>query len=102
MRCEHGICLHCEKKVMDECPTCHTKKPNEHYTEVQVELSNKSRMALAVCLGCKDKIFEADKKEVMKAVRDGWHKEHERLNWPKEKREHYWKSHGEGVLEIAE
>jgi hypothetical protein len=42
-----------------------------------------------------------DKKEVMQTVRDGWKREHDVMNWSQEKRDNYWKTHGEGVLEIA-
>ena len=102
MRCEFGTCLHCEKPVMDVCKECGTKRPNGQYTEVFVNLSNKSKMALAVCLDCTGKIYQADKKEVMRAVRDGWSREHDKMQWTKEKREAYWKMHGEGILEIVD
>lgn len=100
MKCEYGLCLMCEKDLMTTCGSCGHKKPGNNYTEVLLPLTNKSQMPVAVCLDCKDKIWHADKKEIMKAVRAGWHREHEKLNWTKEKRELYWKTHGEGTLEI--
>lgn len=102
MKAEYGLCLHCEKELMQTCPTCSHKKPGNNYTEVLLNLTTGSKMAVATCLDCKDKIFNADKKEIMAAVRKGWSKEHDKLNWSKEKRDHYWLTHGEGVLEIAE
>lgn len=67
-----------------------------------MNLSNGSRMPIAVCLDCKDKVFQADRKEVMAAVRDGWRHEHDKLNWTKEQREKYWEKHGAGTLEIVD
>lgn len=101
MKCEYGLCLVCEKDLMSTCGSCGHKKPGNEYTEVQLDLTNGSRMAIAVCHGCKDKVHLEDKKQIMHHVRQGWHKEHDKMNWTKEKRDHYWASHGEGVLEIA-
>lgn len=102
MKCEFGRCLNCEKDLLSRCPTCSHGKPSNNYTEVRFNLTNETIMPVAVCLDCKDKIFHADKKEIMKAVRDGWAREHERMGWPQERRDVYWATHGEGVLEIAE
>lgn len=102
MKSEYGLCLHCEKDLMHTCGSCGHKKPGNNYTEVLFKLSNGSQMPVATCLTCKDTIWQADKKEIMKAVRAGWHKEHEKMNWNKEKRDHYWASHGEGILEIVD
>lgn len=101
MKSEYGLCLICEKDLMKACPTCAHKTPTNDYTEVLVDLTNGSKMPLAVCLHCKDKVHTSDKKQIMASVRQGWHKEHEKMNWPMEKRQHYWKTHGEGNLEIA-
>lgn len=101
MKSEYGLCHLCEKDLMVSCPTCNHKKPGNNYTEVYLTLTNSSQMPVAVCLGCKDKIFNADKKEVMAAVREGWKREHDKMNWTQEKRDAYWQKHGEGVLEIA-
>lgn len=87
---------------MVTCPTCGTKKPSNDYTQVNFTLTNGSQMPVAVCLGCMDKVFHADKKQIMRAVREGWHREHEQMQWSKDQREHYWQTHGEGVLEIAD
>ncbi len=100
MKCEYGQCLLCEKDLMVSCASCGHKKPGNNYTEVFLELNNGSKMPIASCLDCKDKIYQADKALVMKAVRDGWHKEHDKMNWTIEKRQHYWEKHGEGKLEI--
>lgn len=102
MKAEYGLCILCEKDLMSTCGSCGHKKPGNNYTEVMFDLSNGSKMPVATCLGCKDKVFHADKAEIMKAVRDGWHKEHEKMNWSKDKREHYWSTHGQGILEIAD
>lgn len=102
MICEYGKCLHCGKDLMSACGTCGHKKPNNNYTEVRFDLTNGSKMPVAVCLDCKDKIFHADKKEIMKVVRAGWEKEHDKMGWDKDQRERYWQAHGEGILEIAE
>lgn len=101
MKCEYGLCLHCEKDLMTACGTCGHKKPGNEYSEVLLDLTNGSKMPIAVCHACKDKVWTGDKKAMMHAVRQGWHKEHDKMNWTKEKREQYWKTHGEGVLEIA-
>lgn len=101
MKSEYGLCICCEKDMMTTCPTCQHKKPGPEYTEVLMDLSNGSKMPLAVCLCCKDDVFSADKKELMEAVRKGWQKEHKKLRWSKEQCEKYWASHGEGKLEIA-
>lgn len=101
MKCEYGLCLVCEKNLMSTCGSCGHKKPGNEYTEVLLDLTNGSKMPVAVCLTCKDKVHLEDKKQIMHHVRKGWHKEHDKLNWTKERRDHYWKSHGEGKLEIA-
>lgn len=102
MKCEFGLCLNCEKSLVTACPTCNHKRPNNNYTEVRFKLTNQTQMPVAVCLDCKDKIFQADKKAIMKAVREGWEREHLRMGWDKEQQDKYWQTHGEGVLEIAE
>lgn len=102
MKCQYGLCTHCEKSIMDTCPTCSSKRHNGQYTEVTMNLTNGSKMPVAVCLDCKDTIWQADKKALMQAVRDGWEREHNLDHWPKEKRDRYWASHGEGILEIVE
>ena len=89
MKCEYGICLLCEKQLMDSCPTCSAKRHNGQYTEVEVELTNKNRMRLAVCLECKDKVHLHDKKEIMDAVREGWKREQLRDHWPQEQINRY-------------
>lgn len=101
MKCEYGLCLICEKDLMVSCPTCNHKKPSNEYTEVHIDLTNGSKMPIAVCLGCKDKVHLQDKKEIMCAVRKGWHKEHDHMNWNKDKRDKYWEKYGEGKLEIV-
>lgn len=101
MKSEYGFCHLCEKDLMVTCSSCNHKKPGNNYTEVLLPMTNGSQMPLAVCLDCKDKIFHADKKEIMAAVRQGWKKEHDAMNWSKEKRDAYWRTHGEGALEIA-
>jgi len=100
MKCEYGICLLCEKDLMVSCKSCGHKKPGNNYTEVLLDLNNGSKMPIATCLDCKDKIAQADKIDILRAVRDGWTKEHDSMNWSKEKRDHYWKSHGESILKI--
>lgn len=102
MKCAYGICTHCETDVMSTCKECGTHRPNGKYTEVMMNLSNGSKMPVAVCLDCKDKVFQADRKELMAAVRQGWHREHDKNNWTKEQREAYWSKHGEGILEIVD
>lgn len=97
MKCEYGLCLCCEKEIISRCTQCGTGKPNSQYTEVHLNLSNGSKMPVAVCLGCKDKVFTMDREVVMEAVRTGWHKEHDAMNWSREKRENYWKTHGESL-----
>lgn len=87
---------------MITCATCGHKKPGNNYTEVTFDLTNGSKMPVATCLDCKDKIWHSDKSQIMKAVRDGWQREHEKLNWTKDQRDRYWQTHGEGVLEIAD
>lgn len=101
MKSEFGLCLLCEKDLMVTCPTCSHKKPGNNYTEVTVDLTNGSKMPIATCLDCKDKVHLAEKKLIMQAVRQGWHREHDRMRWSQAQREAYWKSHGEGTLEIA-
>lgn len=102
MKCEYGFCTHCSKPIMDSCPTCNTKRPNGQYTEVEMNLSNGSRMKVGVCLECRDKVFQANRKELMAAIRNGWSAEQDKMNWPKEKRDAYWKTFGEEVLEIVD
>ncbi len=101
MKCEMGFCLLCEKPIMELCPTCSAKRSNDQYTEVELELTNHNSMKVAVCLNCKDQVYLADKKEMMKAVREGWTREHDREAWTQEKRDTYWETHGEGRLEIV-
>lgn len=102
MKSEYGLCILCEKDLMITCPTCNHKKPGNNYTEVTLDLTNGSKMPIAVCLDCKDKVFHADMKALMAAVRAGWSKEHEKMNWPKENRDRYWATHGEGALEVVD
>lgn len=102
MKSAYGLCLLCEKNLMSECASCGHKKPSNEYCEVTMKLSNNSLMPVAVCHTCKDAIWHADKLEIMKAVRAGWHQEHEKMHWNKELRERYWASHGEGILEIVD
>lgn len=97
MRCEYGFCLLCEKDVMVSCGTCGHKKHGNNYTEVLLDLSNGSKMPIAVCLECKDKVSHADKSDIMKAVRAGWQKELDAMDWSKEQREAYWKTHGDAL-----
>lgn len=101
MICEYGKCLLCEKDLFNTCPTCAHKTAGNEYTEVEVPMTNGSRMKLATCLGCKDKVFQADPQAIMQAVRNGWHKEHDQMNWSPEQRDQYWQRHGKGVLEIV-
>lgn len=102
MKCEYGLCLNCEKDLLRTCSSCGSKQKSNDYTEVLLNLTNGSKMPIAVCLDCKDTVFQGDKKQIMDAVRKGWSKEHEKMNWSKEKRDHYWSTHGEGILEIAD
>lgn len=101
MKCEYGLCLNCEKDLMKSCPTCNHRTAGNNYTEIFFPLTNGTQMPVAVCLDCKDTIFHADKKEIMAAVRKGWQAEQAKLNWNKDQKDLYWKTHGEGVLEIA-
>ena len=101
MKCEYGICTLCEKSVMETCSTCGAKRHAGRYTEVLLDLTNGSKMPVAVCLDCKDHVHQVNKKVLMDAVRQGWHREHVKANWSKEKRDAYWARHGEGILEIA-
>lgn len=87
---------------MSICRECGTKRPNGKYAEVLMNISNGSKMPVAVCMDCKDKVFHADRKQLMDAIRQGWHREHDKLNWTKEQRKVYWEKHGEGVLEIVD
>ena len=102
MRCEYGICTNCGTEIMSKCSECGTKRPNARYTTVFMKLSNGSQMPIAVCIDCKDKVFLADRLELMQAVRDGWQREHDAMNWTKEERDKYWSHHGEGVLAIVD
>lgn len=101
MKSGFGLCLICEKNLMVTCPTCGHKKFGNEYTEVLLDLTNGSKMPIAVCLGCKDKVHQHDKVEIMKAVRQGWHDEHDKMNWTSAQRQKYWAHHGAGILEIA-
>lgn len=75
MRCEFGFCISCDKEIAPKCDGCTGRRPNEFYTEVTLPLSNGSRMNLAVCTDCsQDKIWAADKKELMDAVKAAWDK----------------------------
>jgi hypothetical protein len=102
MKCEFGICLCCDTAIATTCPTCTTRKPNELYTEVLVNLSNGSKMPIAVCVDCTQDIFQKDRKEIMAAIRAAWTREHDTLKWSRDQRDAYWKTHGEGILEIVD
>lgn len=89
MKAEYGICLVCEKQLMHICPTCSAKRPNDQYAVVEMKLNNGSRMKIAACMDCKDKIYEQNKTEIMNAVKDGWRAEQVRDKWPPEKMQEY-------------
>lgn len=75
MRCEFGYCLSCDKELAHSCPTCSTRKPNEHYTEIEMKWSNGSRIKLAVCVDCApEKVWKLDKKEVTQAIHSAYDK----------------------------
>lgn len=95
MKCEFGLCLVCEKKIMNACSTCNHKTKNGEYTEVLLNLSDGSKMPVAVCIACSQgPVWEADKDQVMDEVRKGWEKEQISHGWKKEKREEYKKKMG--------
>lgn len=75
MRCEFGFCLSCDKEIAPQCDGCTGRRPNEHYTEVTLPLSNGSKMNVGVCTGCAEHtIWKADKKALMDAVKAAWDK----------------------------
>jgi hypothetical protein len=75
MRCEFGYCIVCDKEIAPGCGTCGVRKPGPDYTEVQLSMSNKSKMNMACCADCaKDAIWKADKAEMTKALHWKWNK----------------------------
>ena len=53
MRAEYGFCMVCDKEIADKCGSCSEGKvKNGHYTEVEVQWSNASRMKIALCKDC--------------------------------------------------
>ena len=101
VKCEYGVCLCCETEILSACKECGSKRPNGKYTEVLMKLSDGSRMPIAVCMDCKESVWNEDKELIMQAVRDGWEREHDKMNWSKEKRDHYWRTHGKEALKIV-
>ena len=85
---------------MQTCTSCGTKKPTDKYTQVEMNLSNGSRMPVAVCVDCKDDVFSADRKAIMDAVRAGWIEEQIRDKWSKERMADYARRFGS--LEIVD
>ena len=84
MKCEFGWCPVCDKEIASKCGSCQVRKPNEFYTEVLMNLSNGSKMVMAVCIDCasKNRVHSVDKADLMLAVKAGWIKNHQ--NSPKE------------------
>ena len=52
MRAEFGYCIICDKETAKQCSSCNNRAANEHYTEVEVEWSNGSKMRIGVCKDC--------------------------------------------------
>lgn len=99
MKAQYGLCIVCEKDLMITCGACGTKKKGNDYTEVTMDLSNGSRMPIAVCLEHKDSIFKEDKKQIMDAVKAGWKQEQLKDRWTNDQMN---KFEGQfGSLEIA-
>lgn len=78
MRCEFGYCIVCDKEIASKCPHCNSgKQPNGHYTEIEVQWSNGSRMRLAMCKDCAGShawATEQAKKDITQAHWDAWDK----------------------------
>lgn len=85
---------------MVTCASCGTKKRSNNYTEVEMNLNNNSRMKIAVCLDCKDKIFKEDRKAIMDAIKAGWKTEQVRDGWTQDKMDAYEATFG--GLEIVD
>lgn len=100
MKAAYGVCLLCEKDLMVKCVSCDSRRPSNNYTEVEMKLSNDSRMKIAVCLECKDKIFKEDRKLIMDAIKAGWKAEQVRDGWSQDKKDAYQASFGD--LEIVD
>lgn len=89
MKAEFGLCLVCEKNLLETCPTCLAKKPGGQYSEVHLDLNNGSKMPVAVCHECRDAVHRADKEQIIDAVKEGWRNEQIKANWPREKIQQY-------------
>lgn len=73
MKCKAGICLVCEKPIVQTCITCGNLGKAVNYTEIQLRWSNGSMMQTPVCRECSvGPVWQADKTALTQAIWSAW------------------------------
>lgn len=70
-----SYCMLCDAKTHVECGACGYKKPNDQYTQVEVQWTNGSKMQIGICVGCAIKNVHAapeNKTLITKLHQDEW------------------------------
>lgn len=89
----YGHCTRCHKDLItDRVINGEVKKwflPE--YGQIELLLSDGSKMRVVMCLPCQEKYKDTPKEhdEVMECVMAGWEKEIEQLKWNKKKKDEY-------------
>lgn len=101
-----GICTKCFTEVAEFNGSDRNGKPViskflPNHVNIEIGLSDKTKMTITLCTDCAKKLAEEDKKKIMESEQKGWQWE---LNnclktWAKEKKEDYLKDYNK--LEIV-
>lgn len=87
----YGHCVLCHKNMLIEQVVGQKviKRFTADYQETEFLLDDKSKMRVAICKKCKDKLTDGDTTRIMDSVKKGWEKELETLDWSEEKKKNY-------------
>lgn len=98
---KHGHCIMCSKNMVVEIAVNGKveKRFTPDYQEMEVLLSNNSKMRICTCDQCKAKLRPEDYPVIMQKVYNGWSKEVDGLNWSNERKEKHLESYKD--LEIV-
>ena len=87
----YGHCVVCHKNMIYEQVIGQkvTKRFSVDYSETEYLLDDGSKMRVAICKPCKEKLTEADAPMIMECVKSGWVEEVKTLPWAEHKKKAY-------------
>lgn len=88
-----GHCVKCHKCMLIEqaIDSKVQKRFTQDYSELELFLSDGSKMRVAICVDCRQSLRDENLPEIMETVYRGWEKELESSGWGVEKKDKYLK-----------